>query len=97
MATEGDVVTFICKIMQSAEIAFYVDGKPMSYFFSRINYEVNCEELRIRSGVGNGYNNIVVTCKASNRYGFDVKNANLRVLGECIILFSVALFEFGED
>ena len=97
VATEGDVVTFICKSMQSAEITFYVDGTPMSDVSLRSKYEVNCQELRTLYKVNRFHDNAVFTCKASNMYGFDIKNATLHVLGECSIMFSVVQFGFEED
>ena len=97
MAKEGDNVTLECKILQSAEITYFINGMPISNSRGYSRYKVNCQELRIDAAKYPD-DNAVFTCKASNNYGVDIKNATLRVFGECIMFFLVVLYELeGAD
>ena len=93
VATEGDHVILECKIKQSAEITYFINGMPISNSRGYSRYKVNCKELRIYAAKYPD-DNAVFTCKANNSYGVDIRNATLRVLGECIMLILVVLQYF---
>ena len=99
VAEEGDRVTLKCKpsmIWPPEEITYYVNGRPITDPRFNSRYKANCQKLRIDK-VKYPDDNAVFTCKVHNKYGVDVKNATLRVLGKSIMVFTVPLLAFGAN
>ena len=87
VAKEGDKVTLKCRPNMTwppEEINFFVNGKPVTDPNFKSRYKANCQKLRIDK-VRFPDDHAVFTCIVHNKYGSDVKNATLTVLGECIM------------
>ena len=82
-----------CKVLNSAAIAYFVNGKLITNSAYNSRYKARCQTLKIDE-VKYSDDDAVFTCKVHSQYGFDVRNATLRVLGECIFIFSAALLAF---
>ena len=93
VARVGDKLALKCEIRQSAEINYFVNGKPIADPQFKSRYSGSCEELTVYE-VEYPDDNSIFTCKAHNKYGVDVMNATLRVFGECIISITIALLAF---
>ena len=77
------------------EVTYYVNGRPINGSRFNSRYIANCENLRILK-VKYPDDNAVFTCNIFNRYGTDIKNATLRVLGECIFIVASSSIESEE-
>ena len=65
------------------EIDFFVNGKPVSDPQFKSRYKTKCGKLTI-DNVKYPEDNTTFTCKALNKYGYDLKNTTLNVLGKCV-------------
>ena len=86
MAKEDDKVTLKCipnMTWPPEQISFFVNGKPVTGPNFESRYRSNCQKLTIDK-VRFPDDHAVFTCKVRNKYGYDVKNATLTVLGEFI-------------
>ena len=80
---EGRKVTLRCKpdmTVPTEQVTFYVNGvslrdRPKS------KYIPSCQKLIIRE-VKFPDDNVVITCKLENKYGYSMKNATVSVLGK---------------
>jgi len=79
---EGSKVTLKCTtsiLWLPDEIDFFVNGKPVSDPQFKSRYKTKCGKLMI-DNVKYPEDNATFTCKALNKYGYDLKNTTLNVL-----------------